>query len=307
MPTHNLTCREAKQKDLIEYLASLGYQPKKIQGPDHWYLSPFREEKTPSFKVNKQFNIWYDHGIGKGGNLIDFGILYHQCTVAELLQKLNSPFPFQQLPNAPTTEAKNNGEKEATEEKNKIRILSEKEMQSPALIDYLAIRNIPLYLGRQYCRQVDFELYGKTHTALGFPNRSGGYELRNGNFKGSSSPKDISFINNGREQVAVFEGFFSFLSSQVINLRQDPALTNFLVLNSLAFLEKSRELMEQHERIHLYLDWDPAGIRATEKAERWSSKYLDRSEFYSPHKDFNEWLQADRQILIQQHRRGRHL
>jgi len=31
----------------------------------YWYLSPLREEKEASFKVNRKKNVWYDHGIGK--------------------------------------------------------------------------------------------------------------------------------------------------------------------------------------------------------------------------------------------------
>lgn len=58
-----LSCAEARQFDLVDYLASLGYQPQKVKGADYWYLSPLREERTPSFKVNRGKNIWYDHGV----------------------------------------------------------------------------------------------------------------------------------------------------------------------------------------------------------------------------------------------------
>ena len=79
-----LTCSGAKQIDLVDYLASLEHQPQKVNSQDYWYLSPLRDEKTPSFKVNRKLNVWYDHATGKGGNLIDFGTQYFNCTVAEL-------------------------------------------------------------------------------------------------------------------------------------------------------------------------------------------------------------------------------
>ena len=69
-----LSCAEARQSDMVECLASLGHQPKKIRYQDYWYCSPFREEKTASFKVNRQRNIWFDFGEGKGGDIIDFGV-----------------------------------------------------------------------------------------------------------------------------------------------------------------------------------------------------------------------------------------
>ncbi len=75
------SCLEAKQMDIVQYLSSIGYEPAKIRNCDYWYLSPLRDEKTPSFKVNRKLNRWYDHGIGKGGNVIDFAILYNNCTV----------------------------------------------------------------------------------------------------------------------------------------------------------------------------------------------------------------------------------
>ena len=59
-----------------------------MKGNDYWYLSPLRNEKSPSFKVNRTKNLWYDHGIGKGGTLVDFGILYYRCSVKEFLAKL---------------------------------------------------------------------------------------------------------------------------------------------------------------------------------------------------------------------------
>ena len=82
-------CADAKQFDLVDYLASLGHEPQKVRNQDYWYLSPFREEKTPSFKINRRFNVWYDHGTGKGGDLIDFGTQYHKCSVSELLARLS--------------------------------------------------------------------------------------------------------------------------------------------------------------------------------------------------------------------------
>ena len=299
-----ISCREAKEKDLVDYLGSLGHHPQKIQGNDYWYLSPLHEEKTPSFKVNKKFNVWYDHGIGKGGNLVDFGILYHNCSVSEFLQKLNGNSSFHQ-PSSSLPERLQ--QQKTTKDKSRIKILSETAIESAELIHYLNSRKIPFELANKFCRQADFELYGKKIKALGFPNRSGGFELRSATFKGSSSPKDISFIDNHTEQVAVFEGFFSFLSFHTINKNLHAPLTNCLVLNSLAFFEKSRPLMEKYKQVHLLLDNDDAGRKCTAKALQWSDRYIDGSDFYGHYKDLNEWLTENSQQPMQQRRQGRRL
>ena len=73
MESHNFLAGEVKQLDIVDYLEKLGHRPQKIRNNDYWYLSPLREEKEPSFKVNRKLNVWYDHGLGKGGNIIDLG------------------------------------------------------------------------------------------------------------------------------------------------------------------------------------------------------------------------------------------
>ena len=79
-----MTIQQAKEIDMVDYLSTIGHQPIKIKEPNYWYKSPLRDEKSPSFKVNRSLNRWFDFGDGKYGNLIDFGILYHKCSVSDL-------------------------------------------------------------------------------------------------------------------------------------------------------------------------------------------------------------------------------
>jgi DNA primase len=46
-----MNCEQANQIDLVDYLHSLGYEPSKIRREDYWYLSPLRNEKEASFKI----------------------------------------------------------------------------------------------------------------------------------------------------------------------------------------------------------------------------------------------------------------
>jgi hypothetical protein len=288
----------AKQIDLVDYLAALGHRPQKIRNKDYWYLSPLREEKTPSFKVNRSLNAWYDHGIGKGGNIIDFGVLYFNCTVSDFLEHLSqyqsttTSFFHQQVP-TPHLQASVPcfaDEKKETVNESKIIIREARPLAEISLLKYLEKRCIPLNIAEQFCKEIDFLLYGKTRTVIGFQNNAGGYELRSSHFKGSSSPKEVSFFNNNNEEVNVFEGFFNFLSHQTINKNESEPLTNFLVLNSLSFFLNQRERMEQHQQIHLFLDRDSAGIKFTQQALQWSKKYIDQSHVYKKYKDLNEYL-----------------
>jgi hypothetical protein len=303
-----MTCKEARQIDLVDYLVSLNYYPQKVNGRDYWYLSPLRDEKTPSFKVNRKGNVWYDHGIGKGGTLIDFGILYHKCSIGDLLNSLwvfrnQLPFSFHQL-NIPdnnipgTNKGKSSGS-------GKIEILKTYSLASKELIHYLQKRCIPFGVANRNCKEVEFLLYGKRHIVIGFSNNSGGFELRNEHFKGSSSPKAVTYIDNKKEHLVVFEGFFNYLSFLTLNQKDVHPQTNYLVLNSLSFFEKSRQLMEKHREVHLFLDRDKAGINHTNRALVWSKwKYKDRSSFYEGYKDLNDWT-ISYQHSIGQHRASR--
>src|SRR5690554_527979 len=95
-------CREAREIDMISYLSGLGHEPSCIKGVDFWYRSPLREENTASFKINRKLNRWFDFGTGKGGNLIDFAIEYHGCTVGEFLTSLQGTLSFHRPPSLMT-------------------------------------------------------------------------------------------------------------------------------------------------------------------------------------------------------------
>jgi hypothetical protein len=280
--TGRLSCEQAKQIDMVDYLASLGYNPEKIKNDDYWYNSPLRDERLASFKINRKNNVWYDHGTGQGGNIVDFGILYHKCSVSELLDKLNSNLSF----HPPKQKVSVTESHESS-----IQLLSEGTIVSLFLLRYLKQRRIAEAVARRYCKEISFSTNGKVYTAIGFKNDQGGFELRNQWYKGSIAPKAVTSIENGSKELAVFEGFFDFLSHQTIHQNQPSSGFNFLVLNSTSFFEKSRELMEQHERIRLFLDRDKSGQNCIQQALSWSARYRDESSLYKGYKDLNEWMQ----------------
>jgi len=279
-----LSIEEARQTDMVDYLSKLGYEPAKVRGIDYWYLSPLREERTPSFKINRKLNRWYDHGLGKGGNIIDFAILYNNCTVGEFLHQLSGNLYFQQ------PSVKYLDEQSESNAESKIKIIHEKAISSFSLLRYLHQRKLPIDLVERYCREVKYELNGKEYFGIGFKNNSGGYEIRNPYFKTSSSPKDITTFNNGAREVTVFEGFTDFLSFMAIHKNQLQIPTDFVILNSVSFFEKARPFMEEHDCIMLYLDHDTTGQNYSRYALSLSNKYKDESHLYQHHNDLNDWL-----------------
>jgi len=278
--------------DLVEYLVSLGFHPDRVRGQDYFYRSPLREEKTASFKVNRVKRLYFDHGTGRGGTILDFGMAYFGCDLKAFLEKLASDLSFHRpvKPVLPSLSAQDPHPAPQAGEKNKVQILVAGPLQSPALVDYVASRKIPLPIAAAHCQEVRFELSGRQFFAIGFKNDQGGFELRNPYFKGSSSPKAPTFLNRNHKELSVFEGFFNFLSFLALDqLRPQPS-SNFLVLNSLAFFEKSLPVMDQHASITLYLDRDEAGKRCTALALSREQQYQDGSGLYADSKDLNEWL-----------------
>lgn len=64
------------------------YVQLKKRGGNHWGLSPFVNEKTPSFAVNPKKNIYKDFSSGKGGNAINFLIEMEGYSYVEALKHL---------------------------------------------------------------------------------------------------------------------------------------------------------------------------------------------------------------------------
>ena len=81
-----MDCKFANEINIAGFLLSRGINPNKTVGNSFWYCSPIRNEHTPSFKVNRDKNLWYDFGTATGGSLIDLVCqMYHVGVPGALL------------------------------------------------------------------------------------------------------------------------------------------------------------------------------------------------------------------------------
>lgn len=289
-----MNIKQAKELVLVEFIRGLGHEPTSIRGNDVWFRSPFRpEERTPSFKVDARKNVWYDFARGEGGTIIDFVQRYHQAQdvssalaiITEAVGGSSSPRPA-----SPITLA-------ASSEVPRVKPVIEhvQEIQDRNLVAYLGTRAIPVDLARLYLKEVEYRVGERTYLALGFQNDSAGFEVRNQSWKGSLGTKDItSFRAPGRTEFAVFEGSFDFLATLAF-YGLDAPKANVVVLNSVALVERAKELLQAEgaTKVYAYLDRDPAGaetFKRLEASEAWHVQ--DASSFYDGHKDANEFLQA---------------
>lgn len=56
------------------------------KGEEWWGLSPFTNEKTPSFSIRKDPPLFYDYSSGLGGNLYTFVKHYNRCSNREAVE-----------------------------------------------------------------------------------------------------------------------------------------------------------------------------------------------------------------------------
>jgi len=125
-------------------------QPAYIRGNGYWYRSPFREERTPSFKVNSRLNVWFDHGTWEGGTIIDLAAKIHQCTYQEATEKLTNGNYQKVVPLVIN--------KKIERPDNKIEIIGTNPITDPRLINYLKHRCIGLELAKKTAMKLIFPL-----------------------------------------------------------------------------------------------------------------------------------------------------
>lgn len=289
MKKNKITCEEAREYPIIKVLENLGFHPVKTNKKSAWYFSPFRTEKTPSFKVSLTLNRWYDHAEGNGGNILDLVVLLKKCSIKEVLVFLSEDkedkidFSFQKQNNI-------------VEEK-KYRINKVKTLENKALIDYLRSRAISFENATEYCEEIYYEINKKKYFAISFKNNSNGYEIRNKYFKGCFGTKDMTLIDAGSSCINVFEGFIDFLS--YLEIKENLVFENYLILNSLSNKNKALVELKKYSKINLFLDNDLAGNKAAillkkELNFKGDIKIVDYSTIYKKHKDFNDYWVANK-------------
>ena len=282
---------QIKKIKLQDFLATIDCKPVKQYGVNRMYLSPLRTEKHASFKVNTELNLWYDFGIGRGGNIIDLAeLLYNSSDVSYLIRQIERNAPSCVSVSLPT--AKPNTPQNSFEN---LQILP---IAHPALIKYLGERCINIEIARTICKELHFDTRGKHYFGIGFPNIAGGYEIRNPFFKGGITPKDISLFHNeeSKQSCFVFEGFIDFLSFMMLRRKENDGLKrqDYLVLNSVSNVKKALEPLSHYENVQCFLDNDEAGRNAyLQLSKELGKPVTDASTLYNGYKDLNEYLCAE--------------
>lgn len=278
--------RQMRAIPIADFLNAMGIQPQKQKGGILWYKAPYRTERTPSFKVDTNKNVWFDFGIGKGGDIFDLAGEFignddFLLRAAFIAKSGACPLPALEQP-------QRSEKKEPVFEDIWVRPL-----QGVKLLGYLKERGILAEIAIPNCEEVRYRVYGKRYYAIGFRNEAGGLEMRNRFFKGCIPPKDISLKRNGSDACAVFEGFMDYLSAMQLGI----IASDWIVLNSVSNVEKAVKALQGYGRIECFLDNDEAGRRTFQRLhECFGEKVIDRSSLYADYKDLNDYLLSQRQV-----------
>jgi len=276
-----MNCKMANKINLVTYLKSLGYNPVKTKNNSIWFLSPFRNEKTASFKVDSNKNLWYDFGEGIGGTVVDFVMKFNECSIKMALEIINSNiFSF----------PKQNMKIELKTDEYQYTVSKVTKLSNLNLINYLISRRIRMKYANKYLHQVHYSFKSKKEFyGIGFMNDSGGFEIRNSRFKGCLGKKDITTIKNGSDVVSLFESWSDFLS--YLMLKRKTPNESFIILNSTSLVKKVIGLIDDFSIVKCYFDNDDAGERAFKfLKESFKSPIMDCRYYYKNYKDLNEYL-----------------
>ena len=278
-----MTIEEIRDMPITDFLHKLGLKSTKKRGSEVWFHAPYRSDRTPSFCVNTEKNIWNDFGAGMGGDIF---------TLAGLMINSNDFMAQAKYIGEVTNNPVERSAPPKYESEPVVPQFTDVEgrpLEHPTLLGYLWERGIPSDIATANCVEIHYRLHEKNYFAIGFPNEDGGYEIRNKFFKGSIPPKAVSLIRNGSVNVNVYEGFMDFLSGLTLGYGRTE---DNLVLNSVANKEKAYRHLDGYDQIKCWLDNDDAGKKCLAALqERYGEKVKDFSFVFHPCKDVNEYLQ----------------
>ena len=283
---------------IADYLHACGIKPAKRYNGYALYHAPYREDPNASLKVDFRQNLWHDYGTSQGGSIIDLVMKMRGCSAYEAIAHLVEGKATTLAPSSFHREAHIGQRRDEQRPNNTRRILSINEALPLHLQSYLReVRKIDLAVASPYLHHVRYEVGGREYSAIGFPNRAGGYELRDDKiFKGTIAPKDISVIagqaNNA--PLCIFEGVMDFLS--LLTMKGKEAISPSIVLNSVSNIHRAVAYLHEKgiDSVRAFFDNDPAGRQALQAIQSTGIKVEDMSRHYSRYKDLNEYHIAQR-------------
>ena len=246
-----MNAAEAKSISINDFLQQAGHTVVKTTAKNFKYLSPFRDEKEPSFHVTKDGRGWKDFGDGRGGNIID--LAYRMSSGLPLPTRLSG----EQVKEAVAYIERIVGttisyrlppvtQRSSMTYESAYRVVSHKPFSVYGRGSYLT--KSAVYLGERGINAERFAPYledvtytgddDKPRYGFGMENISGGFELRRlGDWqKIAVGGKNVTFFKSNRDEwwQAPWHCFYSMIDfGTFLTVDKPPIGTyNYLIINS---------------------------------------------------------------------------
>jgi len=155
------------KNDIVDVVS--GYVHLQKKGSNYWGLCPFHNEKTPSFSVSSNKQIYYCFGCGAGGDVYKFLMNYENYTFQEALKLLAD--------RAGVSLPEQEGDGEARErEKKRSRLLEVN--KEAAKFFYYQLRSPRGEVGYQYLKKRELSDETMHRFGLGYAGKSGAELVR---------------------------------------------------------------------------------------------------------------------------------
>lgn len=261
------------------------------------FKSPFRDEKTPSFHLVKNSNMFKDFGTDmKAGDPINLVCAYFGYTIPQALAYLTSitkKIPIMEHKNFPFYEPNNQLIKETSRNHFKIKPLTDRNLQL-----YIQSRGIPIEIWKNqpYICQAEYIVqhngFKKLYKNVAWKtDKEDSYEIRSFNFKGTYGQKMITTIPGqpGMNDLNIFEGFFNYLAFLTYYKTIKPK-NKTIILNSTSNISLITSMLTNYNKINLFLDNDAAGQKASEKIiKSVNTNCLVINQSLVLHRDYNDF------------------
>lgn len=281
---------------ISDFLAREGFTPVRQSAGQLAYKAPYRADGDPSLVVNDRKGLWYDHGEGTGGRIIELAMkLYNTSDVEFTVKRINQLYI-----NVPLEKIASRSDLDTQERRKPHEVIRVKSLGNNfAITAYLESRGILEEAIKSRCV---IEVYydhindvgdRKRYFGAGWKNDAGGYDVRSKYGKICIDNKDVLFIEGKVDRTNVFEGMMNFLSA----LKEKTVTiddTN-IILNTLSLSKKAIEKIKayQPKEINLFLDNGQGGDRFTKLFSEHFPTLNDRREIYKDFGDYNEKIMGE--------------
>jgi hypothetical protein len=278
----HLSLDQVNPIDLVDYLATLGIQPKKRKAHFYYYCSPLpgHPASRPTFIVNRRINRWRETTTRQTGCLADLAINLYNCTIGELTAKLQAALP----------PVSRNHSGALTTDQPKIIVERTQFIRSAYLQQFLWERRISADVTRQYCMEAWYSRENKLYHAIAFRNDAGGFELFDRYHRYRVPDSAPTVLAHDSQNIAVFRHVLDLLSFATIFPGPGHDYPDFLVLNAPVPFQVIRQIIEPYHTIHLFLPNDDTGIVFSSLATKSLPACQDHRQLYSGYPTLNDWL-----------------